>query len=196
MGLFDILRGQRTPKRADLDRLFSIGGAAMTLQAGLGYTPTGRAGVCFKPIEAGEFEQLMRDIEELLDLSGAESGSTISRHQDTYGFSWIVIDDPDLDDLVTTTHVLSQSLEERGFSERLLCAVVGFRGEDGPVNLVYTYKRGTFYPFVPRPGKRRDNALELRLQAALSNELPIEPELERWYPVWDAPVDGAAADGD
>lgn len=188
MGLLDILRGQRAPKRADLDRLFAIGGAAMTLDAGLGFTPTGRAGVCFKPIEAGEFERLVRDVGELLAATSAEAGTTVSRHQDEYGFAWVVIDDPDLEDLVTTTHVVSQSMEERGFSERLLCAVFGFTGEDGPVDLVYAYKRGTFYPFAPREGKRRDNALELRLQAALGGELPIEPELERWYPVWDAPV--------
>ena len=188
MGLLDILRGQRAPKRADLDRLFAIGGAAMTLDAGLGFTPTGRAGVCFKPIEAGEFERLVRDVGELLAATSAEAGTTVSRHEDEYGFAWVVIDDPDLEDLVTTTHVVSQSMEERGFSERLLCAVFGFTGEDGPVDLVYAYKRGTFYPFAPRDGKRRDNALELRLQAALAAELPIEPELERWYPVWDAPV--------
>ena len=188
MGLLDILRGQRAPKRADLDRLFAIGGAAMTLDAGLGFTPTGRAGVCFKPIEAGEFERLVRDVGELLAATSAEAGTTVSRHEDEYGFAWVVIDDPDLEDLVTTTHVVSQSMEERGFSERLLCAVFGFAGEDGPVDLVYAYKRGTFYPFAPRDGKRRDNALELRLQAALAVELPIEPELERWYPVWDAPV--------
>ncbi len=188
MGLLDVLRGQRTPKRADLDRLFAIGGAAMSLEAGMGITPTGRAGVCFKPIEAGEFERLLREIGELLAATSAESGTTVGRHEDEYGFAWVVIEDPDLEDLVTTTHVVSQSLEERGYSERLLCAVFGFQGEDGPVDLVYAYKRGTFYPFAPREGKRRDNALELRLQAALSRELPMEPELERWFPVWDAPV--------
>jgi hypothetical protein len=61
--------------------------------------------------------------------------------------------------------------------------------------LVYAYKRGAFYPFVPRGERGRDNAMELRLQAGLGRELPIEPELERWYPVWDAPVDAAMRDG-
>ena len=55
MGLLDVLRGQRTPKRADLDRLFGIGSAAVTLEAGMGLRPTGGAGVCFKPVEAGVF---------------------------------------------------------------------------------------------------------------------------------------------
>jgi hypothetical protein len=190
VGLLDVLRGQRTPRRADLDALFAIGGAAMTLEAGLGITTTGRAGVCFKDIEAGRFEGLVREIEELLQAAAPESGTVVSRRVDDHGFDWVVIEDPDVDDLATTTHMVSQSLEERGLSERLLCAVFGFRGDDGPVDLVYAYKRGTFYPFAPREGRNRDNALELRLQGALGSDLPIEPELERWYPLWDAPVSG------
>jgi hypothetical protein len=183
MGLLDILRGERRPRRADLDRLFAIGTAATTLEAGLGIVPTGRAGVCFKPIDAGEFESLLRDVEQLLRFTASEAGTTVGRHQDSFGFSWVTIHDPELDDLVTTTHVVSQSMEERGYSGRLLCAVFGFRGDDGPVDLVYAYKRGTFYPFAPRGERRRDNPLELRLRSALEGELPIEPELERWYPV-------------
>jgi hypothetical protein len=192
LGLLDVLRGERTPKRADLDALFAIGGAAMTLDAGLGIVPTGRAGVCFKEIEAGRFEALVREIEELLRAAAPESGTTVSRRVDEHGFDWVVIEDPDVDDLATTTHMVSQSLEEQGLSERLLCAVFGFRAERGPVDLVYAYKRGTFYPFAPRDGRNRDNALELRLQGALKGELPIEPELERWYPLWDSPVSEAS----
>ena len=191
MGLFDVLRGQRTPKRADLDALFAIGTAAMTLQAGLGILTTGRAGVCFKEVEARQFEGLVREIEELLHSAAPESGTTVSKQVDDHGFAWVLVEDPDIDDLATTIHMVSLSLEERGLSERLLCAVFAFAGEDGPVDLVYAYKRGTFYPFAPREGRRRDNALELRLQGTLGSDLPMEPELERWYPVWDAPVSGS-----
>jgi hypothetical protein len=188
VGLLDVLRGQRAPRRADLDNLFALGSAAMTLHASMDLRTTGRAGVCFKSIAAGAFERLVRETEELLTATSAEAGTTVSRHEDAYGFSWVVIADPDLEDLVTTTHVVSRSLEEQGFSEQLLCAVFGFDGPPGQVDLVYGYKRGTFYPFAPREEKRRDNALELRLQSAVGTELPFEPELERWYPVWDAPV--------
>jgi len=191
VGLFDVLRGQRTPKRADLDALFAIGTAAMTLQAGLGILTTGRAGVCFKEVEARQFEGLVREIEELLHSAAPESGTTVSKQVDDHGFAWVLVEDPDIDDLATTIHMVSLSLEERGLSERLLCAVFAFAGEDGPVDLVYAYKRGTFYPFAPREGRRRDNALELRLQGTLGSDLPMEPELERWYPVWDAPVSGS-----
>jgi hypothetical protein len=188
MGLLDVLRGQRTPKRANLDRLFAIGDAALTLQTSLGIAPTGRAGVCFKPIDAALFDEIVAEVRQLLALANSEAGTRAEQHSDSFGFSWVVITDPDLDDVVTATHLVSQTLEERGFSEQLLCAVFGFRGDDGPVHLVYGYKRGTFYPFVPRGAKERDNSFELRLKGVLEHEIPIEPELERWYPVWDAPV--------
>ena len=165
-----------------------MGKAAITLEVSLDLRPTGRAGVCFKSIEAGVFDELVREIEELLRATGGETGTTVRRLDDGLGFSWVVIEDPDLEDLVTTTHVVSQSLEERGFSEQLLCAVFGFDGPPGAVDIVYGYKRGTFYPFAPREDKSRDNTLELRVQSMVASELPLEPELERWYAVWDAPT--------
>lgn len=198
MGLLDILRGQRAPKRANLDRLFAVGTAELTLVTNLGLTPTGRAGLCFKAIEAGAFSALVADIDQLLGIAGAESGTTVSRHTDDYGYSWVVLEDPDLSDLVTTTHMVSQTMRESGVSEQLLCAVFGFEHEGRPVDLIYNYKRATFYPFAPdgdAKSGRRDNALELRLKAALEREMPIEPELERWYAVWDAPVHGGGGRG-
>jgi hypothetical protein len=29
----------------------------------------------------------------------------------------------------------------------------------------------------------------MRLKAQLESDLPFEPELERWFPLWDAPID-------
>jgi hypothetical protein len=190
MGLLDIIRGQRTPKRADLDRLFAISTAYPTLTVNLGLEPTGRAGVCFKPVEAGAFAELMRDLDQILGLARADDGTGVRRETDGMGFTWVILEDDSFEDLVTTTHLVNQTIEERGFSERLLCSVFAFRNGPGgpPVDFVYAYKRGTFYPFAPLGEPRRDNALELRLQGALSGELPMEPELERWYPVWGAPV--------
>ena len=191
MGLFDILRGERKPKRANLDRLFALTTAKMTLDTGLDLRPTGRAAVCFKPVQAGAFQEVLRDLDQLLELAGKTSGTTVRQTTDSYGFVWVELEDDDFDDLVGTTHLVNQTIEERGFSEQLLCSVFGFRpadGSDAPVDFVYLYKRGTFYPFAPRGEPKRDNALELRLQAALGTELPIEPELERWYPVWGAPI--------
>ena len=83
-------------------------------------------------------------------------------------------------------HVTAQSMTDDGFGEQILCALFGF--EPGNVRFVYNFKRGAFYPFVPQGKHTRDTERELQLQARLENELPIEAELERWYPLWDAPI--------
>ena len=188
MGLLDILRGERRPRRPDLDKLFAISTAEATLVVDLALRPSGKAGVCFKPVQMAQFDELMRELDELLAISERTSGTRMRRSQDDLGFTWIVLEDEDLPDLVTTVHLVNRTLEERGFGEQLLCSVFGFANEAGPVLLVYGYKRGSFYPFVPRGDRTRDTPTELRLQAALGRELPIEAELERWFPVWGAPV--------
>ena len=55
--------------------------------------------------------------------------------------------------------------------------------------MIYNYKRGTYYPFVPAGGAQaRDTERELRLKAQFGRELPLEPELERWFPLWGIPI--------
>ena len=50
----------------------------------------------------------------------------------------------------------------------------------------------TFRPYLPgkkpKPGKTRDNEAEMRVKAQFEHDLPFEPELERWFPLWDAPL--------
>lgn len=186
MGLLDILRGERRIPRADLDALFGISTAEPTLKVNLGLEPTCRGGVCFKPVEMASFAAVLDDIELLIGLDDGD-GPVTRRVDDEFGFSWLVIDADSLPDLVVRIHAVNRVMVDSGFSSQLLCSVFGFHAEDGPVLLVYGYKRGTFYPFVPREGAR-DNAAELRLNASLTGELRMEPELDRWFPVWGAPV--------
>lgn len=51
-----------------------------------------------------------------------------------------------------------------------------------PVWWIYQFKRGAFSPFAPAGrGQERDNATEMRLRAIIEKELPIDPDLSRWY---------------
>jgi hypothetical protein len=58
------------------------------------------------------------------------------------------------------------------------------------VYFIYNYKRGFWYPFVPEidATNTRSTERELQLKAQMSAELPIEPELERWFPLWGIPL--------
>jgi len=192
LGLADVLFGRKKLKEAAGERLFAISTARVTLEAELGLKPAGAAGVCFKPLSAGEFVRAENELQQLLDAVSVESGSRVERRSDDYGYDWLVVRDPDFEDLVTTVHLVASELQSRGFGPQLLAAVFGFDGGgfDGRrVFWIYGFKRGAFWPFVPSgEGKERDNAEELELKAKLEKELPIEQDLTRWFAVFDAPV--------
>lgn len=161
----------------------------MTLEVELGLRPAGRAAVCFKPLSAGDFARAREDLQELLEVAARSTGSTVTRKSDEYGFEWIVVEDPDLEDLVTTVHLVTSELQARGFGPQLLASIFRFEGKGHPVYWMYGYKRGAFWPFIPTgKGQERDNAEELELKAKLEKELPIEQDLSRWFGMFDAPV--------
>jgi hypothetical protein len=193
VGLRDVLFGRKQLKDAAGERLFAISTARITLETELDLRSTGSAGVCFKSLSAGEFVRAENELQQLLDAVAVESGSTISRQTDEFGFEWLVVHDGDFEDLVTTVHLVASELQSRGFGQQLLAAVFPFerRGFDGGrVYWIYGFKRGAFWPFVPKgdDGKERDNAEELELKAKLEQELPMEQDLSRWFAVFDAPV--------
>jgi hypothetical protein len=188
VGLLDVLLGRKRLKDARGDKLFALPSARVTMQAELGLELGGAAAVCFKPLSAGEFVRAENELQELLDFAAQESGSRVRRRTDELGFEWLIVEDPDFEDLVTTVHLIGSELKSRGFGSRLLAAIFRFEGKDGPVYWIYGYKRGAFWPFVPRGEKERDNAEELELKAKLEQELPVEPDLSRWFALFDAPV--------
>ncbi|MFJ7048957.1 hypothetical protein ACIQVC_36960 [Streptomyces sp. NPDC101112] len=194
MGLLDVLLGRTKPVPPDLDRLFALPSAAVTLEAAASLTPTGTGAVCFASVEGAAFDDVRREVRALLNADAERGAAGVEAVRDEYGYSWLVSRrrPQELADLVGDLHTVNSALEGGGFGPQLLCSVVGFRGgEDGErrLGLVYLYKRGTFYPFAPLPGgaDRRDNALELRVRAVLAEDLRIEPDLGRWFPLWGAP---------
>ncbi|MDK1475000.1 hypothetical protein QNO07_16510 [Streptomyces sp. 549] len=184
MGFLDALFGRRKPARPDLDQLFALPSAAITLETGGGFRPTGLGSVCFAGVEGGAFTRLQEEVRQLL---GAAEFS-----QDSFGYTWVLCrhEPEDTAALVNDLHAVNTYLQDAGFGPQLLCSLVGFRdGQDRPLALVYLYKRGTFYPFAPLPGtgEKRDGALELQTKALLADDLTVEADLGRWFPVWGAP---------
>jgi hypothetical protein len=177
----DALLGRSKPKQPELDALFGVTAAAITLEAAAGLKPTGQAAVCFKPASGQGFAAASEELRGVLELAVQEAGSTLRVEDDRYGYRWVVLGDPDPEDLVTAVHMVNSTLEQHGFGPQLLCSVFGFAEPSGRrCHLVYLYKRGSFYPFAPLAGERRDNELELQVRGALGSDLPIEPELARW----------------
>ncbi|GAA2042462.1 hypothetical protein N0X72_07050 [Streptomyces carpaticus] len=192
MGFLDIILGRSKPVKPDLDQLFAVPSAALTLEAGAGFTPTGRGSVCFASVEGGAFARIQEDVRGLLDADTATGGVPVEYSQDGYGYTWLLAEhDPsDAAGLVNDLHAVNTLLQDGGFGPQLLCSLIGFTDErDRPLALVYLYKRGTFYPFAPVPGggEKRDTPLELQMRGLLENDLRLEKDLSRWFPVWGAP---------
>ncbi|WP_030754607.1 hypothetical protein [Streptomyces griseus] len=243
MGLLDSLLGRARPVRPDLDRLFALPSAALTLRAATGFAPTGAGSVCFATVEGGTFARLKEEVRVLLDTgppagrttgpgapadagpaawaragpdAGAAAGagpdaaaepdagagpepSPVAYSSDPYGYTWLTVHRPaeDLISLVNDLHAVNTLLEEAGYGPNLLCSLTAFRapppdgtaGRPRDLALVYLYKRGTFYPFAPLPDRHetRDTTLEVRLRGLLADDLATEPDLERWFPLWNAP---------
>ena len=189
MGLREILTGRPSVKGpAKADRLFAISTAYVTLQSSYDITCGGVAGIVVQALATSDFQSVLKDTEDVVRATAGEFKAKIETTDDAFGFRWVIVRDPDVEDLVTTINAVSGSIEAGGYGERLLCAVFAFKGSDGaPINFIYNFKRGSWYPFVPAGDKARNTERELQLKAQIGGELPIEPELERWFPLWGVP---------
>lgn len=190
MGLLDIITGKRKLAKPAMDRLFAISTADVTFQTELGLTTRGAAAVVFQALDTVDFAAIVRDMEAVVRATASDSGTVVETSDDSYGFRWLVLRGGALDDLVVGIHAVATALESGGYGERLLCSVFAFNdARNRPIYWIYNFKRGSFYPFVPAAGEqRRDNERELVLKAQIGRELPIEPELERWFPLWGTPI--------
>ncbi len=190
MGFLDVIRGRKEPARPNLDALFALPSAAITLDVDLGLVPTGVGSVCFRAPEGKAFADLEAEVRDLLD---ADAGPKVEASADEFGFDWFTIrtEPIDLVTAVTDIYAVNISLVQAGFGPQLLCSLFPFADKDGnTAALVYLYKRGTFYPFVPKPNSHeqtRNNVLELQIRDKLVGEIPVELDTTRWFALWDAP---------
>ena len=188
MGLWETITGRSRPKLANLDSLFLVPSAAITLQTAAGLMPTGDGSVCFRAATGVGFHQAQDDVVALLE--GVADAPQVQTSTDAFGFTWLQVHRPpdDTGGLCTDLHAVNTTLESAGFGPGLLCSLIPFAEPSGRrVGLVYLYKKGTFYPFAPTGHQQRDNLLELQVRDELRGELPIEPELSGWLALWGAP---------
>lgn len=156
----------------------------------LGLRSLGVAAAVFQALDTAAFDAILHDMEELVRATASDSGTVVETTNDSYGFRWLVLRGGEVEDLTVGIHALAAAIEAGGYGERLLCAVFAYADAQArPVYWIYNFKRGAFYPFVPAAGaQQRDNERELVLKAQIGGELPIEAELERWFPLWGTPI--------
>ena len=186
MGFLDSILGRTTPPAADLDVLFSVPQAALSLEVA-GFSATGQGSVCFRDSEGQVDDGVVTDAQQLIST---DTAAAVELTNDAHGFRWLTVTRAagDVSGLVTDLHAANSSLVDAGFGGGLLCSTVVFTAPTGgPCALVYLFKQGSFYPFVPLAGQRRDNALELQMRGLVGDDVPVESKLDRWLALWGAP---------
>ena len=109
---------------------------------------------------------------------------------DPYDYLWTIIVGKTIEDNVAAITSIGDTIEQKGFSDRILASVFDFNDGTIAQYLIYNYKLDKFYPFVPvsEQQKRRDHSKELKIMSAIADELPFEKETSNWYPIWNIPV--------
>jgi hypothetical protein len=193
MGLLDGLKSALGLKAeadatrdADPEDLFGMSTAYLTMEAELGFPPSGVAALCFADVDSTGFSDAVGEVEAILEAGEVETGTEARFTSDDHGYEWVVLADDDFEDLVTSIHFAADTFIERGYGSRLLAAVFAFErdGDGQRAYWVYSFRRGAYYPFAPSGDHERDNSVEFKLQSVLDGELSIEPDKEYWYPLW------------
>ncbi|WP_227353305.1 PspA-associated protein PspAB [Haladaptatus salinisoli] len=191
MGLLDGLRevlGIRAEtdagRDADPEDLFGMSTAYVTMEADLGYEPVGMAALCFSQVDSADFREAVDEVHAILEAGKEETGTEARAHEDDHGYSWVILEDDDFEDLVTSLHFAADTFVEEGYGSRLLAALFGFRRDGNYVYWVYSFRRGAYYPFAPTSGHDRDSSAEFKLESNLDGELEVESDKEYWYPLW------------
>ena len=110
------------------------------------------------------------------------TGTGYEFKDDSFGTRWVILDDLDFEDLVSTIHIIAETIHGHGFGDRLPAAVFKCDYDRMDTYWIYSYKRGAYHPMVQSSNGRRDNAAEMRMGAIMEEEgIPVEHNLESWY---------------
>ena len=198
--MFRIFTSHKSPKN-DWEAIEPILRTEKVLREKGEITPARRAGVIYRVIGSNAFiDNLPNEIDSIL-YDGA--GSTKTSYQikdDSVGMKWIVLEDGNFQDLVSSVYTVGNSISSNGGKNNLIAAVFEFYFS-GEINektkklglrtyCIYRYDRRAFYPFVPTGNKEgdRDRASESVLANDMRKSgLNIETTLTEWMGLWGIP---------
>lgn len=194
MGFFDALFGRTRPTPGKADQLFQLTTARLDIETTLFSTFGRRAALVLRSVDNAAYDAVSRDLSDVLKIGGQDLPVKAKSQMDSMGFHWTILEGDELDDIVNALHLTAELVREAGYSDSLLAAMFVFDHSDQERRLdyrwylIYSYRRGLFYPFVPKGGRNRDFPHEFRLAESLKNWLQVEKDTERWYALWDPPI--------
>jgi hypothetical protein len=197
MGFFG---GDKTPKD-DWSAMSTVIEAEAKLQTLGEITPSRRAGVIYRNNEDNAFlGDISNELNPILYSGQGSTKTAFEIHDDDRGMRWIVLEDGNFSDLVSSVYTVGNAIGANGAGDSLLAAVfeLYFTGtvEDNTYRSglrtywIYRYDRKAFYPFVPTGESEgeRDRPAEARLgQDLRKHGLSIEKSLTEWMGLWGIP---------
>tara|TARA_B000000460_G_C21492374_1_gene382227 strand:- start:699 stop:1265 length:567 start_codon:yes stop_codon:yes gene_type:complete len=187
MGLYAFLFGRNKLKKPKREQFFSIVGAASTVEERENLSFSHRAGVVFSPVDSLFFEELDREIRDLLKISSLSTNTKYQILDDSFGARWVSFEDKDFEDLVEFAHIVNETFIDHGYGDRLIASVFGFIFQTKKAYWIYYSKRGKFYPLVFDNKGKRDHQLEFRLANIMEAENIEVEKADRWYPLTGIP---------
>src|SRR3712207_4778893 len=110
--------------------------AQITLETGLDIKHRGAAGIVFQPLATADFKTIVKEAEELVRGTAAEVGSELESADDEFGYRWLILRDPDFEDLVVSLNTVSTELQGGGYGDRLLACVFAFEEQGKQLYLI------------------------------------------------------------
>ena len=164
-------------------------------------TPSRRAGVIFRNNEDNAFlGDIKNELNPILYSGQGATKTSFEIHDDDRGMRWIVLEDGNFNDLVSSVYTVGNAITLNNAGDNLLAAVfeLYFTGtvDDNTYRSglrtywIYRYDRKAFYPFVPTGENEgeRDRPTEARLgQDLRKHGLSIEKSLTEWMGLWGIP---------
>ncbi len=163
--------------------------------------PARRAGIIFSdPGDNAFLSSLDAELRPVLYEGEGATRTSFELAVDDHDMHWVILEDGNFQDLVSSTYTVGNAMSANGASESLLAAVFEFyftgASGDGAYRSatrsywIYRYDLKAFYPFVPVGDSEgeRDRPTEMQLAQSIRKEgVRVESSLEEWLGLWGIP---------
>jgi hypothetical protein len=179
----------------------SIIGAEQRLMERGEISPSRRGGLIYRNDESVPFlNNLEQELNPILYYGPGATKTAFEIQDDEHGMRWIVMEDGNFSDLVSSVYTVGNAMGANGAVSTLLAAVfelyfTGAVDDDSfrsglRTYWIYRYDRKSFYPFVPTGEETgdRDKPTEVSLASRARRQgMSIERNMEEWMGLWGIP---------
>lgn len=177
-------------KPSDPDDLIALSRTSLALEVELGLKPLHEGALAFSQVDSTSFDDAISEVRNVIKHDDSTDNMEVSRTE-TDGTHWIRIRDRNIESLISSLQYGASAMDSVDYDSRLLAAVLPLeiKDENRIAYIIYSFKRGKFYPFVPLESRERDEKLEVKIAKVIEEEISIEQDKSYWYPLWPDEVD-------